>query len=514
MARFPRLAPQDRRLQGARRLLALPLLLLAGGVVSCGVAADGPIELFTSGGAEPELVYDWEVLAIPTPASIEIVPEVVYAEAGAYFRLEARVKDTNGEVFHSAFPNLMWTGPTGICCFPDHGPSTVVRTPLFASDESDLVVKTVTDIVASIGSITSAPATVVVANPNADPADLQDYQVIPLPHQTGSFPTAVMLDAHLDGSDRHDMIVAIAGRAHLKANLREGTAHDGPEVAAFSYTEPAYFLDGGQTTDPLDPADEPAISTSSSASFLGIETQPTATVKLVLWKGAHRTDQDVVQVMHWHALLAQTILKRYRTGIELEWDFERRESEVNETISPVICGSTDAADRALLGLDTLVNNEVLVVYADELDGVSGRGLSCESDRANFPLILIDVDNAAITTLAHELVHVLGVRGNTVYGSGHASSGFGFDCSNLMWPYSADFDCASNRRRLSLGQVFRVTWDERSWALQPPFPPGRGECQMARYNAEPCPCIQADLVERNVTTTTSCPTYQPFLVPPT
>ena len=62
------------------------------------------------------------------------------------------------------------------------------------------------------------------------------------------------------------------------------------------------------------------------------------------------------------------------------------------------------------------------------------------------------------TLAHELGHTLGLR---VPYSGHTLLVEGFGSSNLMWPYESDASHAP-RASYSLGQVFRINLDSRSW----------------------------------------------------
>jgi hypothetical protein len=96
---------------------------------------------------------------------------------------------------------------------------------------------------------------------------------------------------------------------------------------------------------------------------------------------------------------------------------------------------------------------------------------------------IIVDNV----LAHEMGHALGLVEPWEW-SGHADDVKGMSSDNLMWA-GLDDAVAHSRYRLSIGQVFRMHFDKRSWLN---FGQTATDCGCDPYAVRPCPKMSADV----------------------
>ena len=139
-----------------------------------------------------------------------------------------------------------------------------------------------------------------------------------------------------------------------------------------------------------------------------------------------------------------------------------------------------------------------VYFAKSLNG--SRGWWCggpSGSGADYPgnLILIAMDHDFSNTLAHEIGHALALMEPWDF-SGHADGIEGMTHDNLM---ASGMDDAGTipRWRFSIGQVFRMHFDRRSW-LQASHPTGL-DCGCDPYARRVCPRLSADvtpLADRN------------------
>lgn len=98
-----------------------------------------------------------------------------------------------------------------------------------------------------------------------------------------------------------------------------------------------------------------------------------------------------------------------------------------------------------------------IYYVSWLYGTRGR--ACAPLRwRKYPVIFVEVHSELQTTLVHEIGHALGL---TLPEDGHADIVGGLDLSNVMTKGYRDWD-AGGRRRLTVGQVFRMNTDSASW----------------------------------------------------
>ena len=203
---------------------------------------------------------------------------------------------------------------------------------------------------------------------------------------------------------------------------------------------------------------------------------------------------------------AQSIFDLSRAGIEFVGDTfigVRPNLTVDEglTINVSRCDDLTYMAGKLPRMD--VDAKVIyVVYAQRLyvpqdgDGpdktVTGKSCFPTEDRAA-GLVLINWYEADVTSLAHELGHYMGLRRGAVYNYGHTRPLDGFDHSNVMWGTN-DFDKPGVHERFSVGQVYRMVSDCRSWLFYVGRAPPKRCCQFDPYTSAPCPPAFLDLTE--------------------
>lgn len=147
--------------------------------------------------------------------------------------------------------------------------------------------------------------------------------------------------------------------------------------------------------------------------------------------------------------------------------------------------------RELLEIRPAHPDVLNVYFAKTLNG--RRGWWCggpDGSGTNYPgnLILLALDHSFSNTLAHEIGHALALMEPWDF-SGHADGIKGMSYDNLMASGMDDAGTAT-RRRFSIGQVFRMHFDKRSW-LQ------RGnalalDCGCDPYPRRVCPRVAADV----------------------
>jgi hypothetical protein len=155
---------------------------------------------------------------------------------------------------------------------------------------------------------------------------------------------------------------------------------------------------------------------------------------------------------------ANGVLAETRTGVKLAEvhtaTIEPSEGEAIETgeVAIIDCIPGDEVSSSY-DYDKVLN----VYYVNSLAGYRGRVCTWYEGR-KYPIIYIGIDDHLQSTFVHEVGHALGL---TLPYDGHTDVVGGLDMSNVMTSGYNDLD-PGGRRRLSVGQVFRMNADSASW----------------------------------------------------
>jgi hypothetical protein len=407
--------------------------------------------------------------------SVEVIPPEVYAEAGAQFRLRARARDKDGSVIIIPNSAFKWSG--SLQFVPDEGEYTVVTAP-----------QTAGNVQISDGEWTVYGLTVKAGGETSDPfvlhvtpgTGLTSRDRIGVPHTTGAVPEVLMIDAASQSSQINDMTLAVAGMALLNIDLQGGQrewAAFAPDMAMLYEKDSPQWSAGHNDVR------------RSRAQFGN--SWP---VKVVLRFAVSDLNSGKIQAQEELAL-ASALFAANRVGVAFE-------SEVSwEAGADYLNGPTDCEQLGgSYGID-VSHDSLHVLYIEHWDSWD-KGVSCRINGSR--LIVIPLNRAVTTTLAHELAHLLGLEGFYSPNGGHtggcigADTISGFDETNLMYG-CLDVDKAAARDWLSLGQVFRMNVDERSWLNQTRADGTRLRdgatvpCQCNPYANMPCPALSADFI---------------------
>lgn len=469
----------------------------------------------------------WDVLMTSEPASIEINPQVVYSADNTRFTIEAIVRDEKGNVLSGSFPDIEWEVPGEIARFPQFGDSTILTVPLMEW-EGGSEQKTIEPIVAKLGNLQSQPGRVVVSSSEPPKLIPIGFRRLKAPHDLDDSPGLFLMDLWMDEARQDDIILAIAETALL--GRFQGllgpysVIHDGPSTAFFSSSSDAVFSPQPDWTHPflISPILPTAEVVNRSALFLDSNPEEEwpnnapsqQPLRLLLWggmavgEGEEEDLSDQIDArMEGDAAVAKEILERSRSGINLSWEVVRSGVEGGWEASPSEnCNMTPGEAAELFDGYKPGDGTVLVVYAEKFSEFMW-GFSCIWDQELFGAVFINSSVAASEHLIHELGHTLGLSW-PMDGEGHASSLFGFEDTNPMINTS-NMDKWTDVERFTLGQVFRMHYDEKSllqWGIDTPII----TCQNARDEESPCPCACVDVVPWGpVSLVKDCGDYQPL-----
>ena len=196
---------------------------------------------------------------------------------------------------------------------------------------------------------------------------------------------------------------------------------------------------------------------------------------------------------------AQAALDRSAAGLLLQFDY-RPNSSTDADNRELEYWVPECSGEIRLKLQNYTEDEVKdtdppaihVIYLEKILDASNHsvgGAFCYWDSAQLPVVLISESLNLPGSLAHELGHVFGLNGSAMKESGgHTNNIHGFDPSNMMGGHSSG--PSGNRELFTLGQVYRMHFDPRSWLWQqnsgPPEP--FRCCQGSPYTHDPCPAL--------------------------
>jgi hypothetical protein len=316
------------------------------------------------------------------------------------------------------------------------------------------------------------------------PADDNDRVAI----QGGASPSVLAVD----GQGRTKCLASelFEGTGIIDLNDRVGSAPGcSTEIVAFS-SDRAVELKAapGWTHDPSNPVTLPV--------------KPPVDVELRFYvpqgvPGAATAAQDEMDV-------ATALYAKNRAGIAFKSLSTLAYSPAQEAVIGDRCGGGNATSLAKAGA-TLYDPDVInVYYVSQIDGSNYLfGYNCYqqsivvggSNAIGENIIFLSLASRAPTTLAHELGHALGLRGNV----GHTYGVPGFTKLNLMMSGISLNDQAL-QDDFSLGQGYRMSLDRLSWLNHtrpsgtPPIRAGDNRpCQLtvAAATGDLCPPLALD-----------------------
>jgi hypothetical protein len=431
--------------------------------------------------------------------SVEIPPQVTS------FQLEARIKDPSGEVITHPSIQVEWSSGSGVIQVePGTGNPTVVTLPSFSILQnafSPLVLDvhrlTFSDVTAKAGTKVSTPAKFIVS----DGGDSAPGDRIEVAHPEGAPPSVVLLTGIADGQCKRDRMFSVAGMADLsQTETVTGNCPSG-ELVAFSPTRAGAYLPGSGT----------GIWEAGSGQVALVPASRTP-IPVTLWKHLERPDENVWGRIYEDYSRAKVIFERSRTGFLLA-ETGPVDRDLRGTVDFEFTGSgcTDDSElEKIFGSTTwsgLATGVVHVVYVDgigtESDPVTEevinpwiKGNICFwTSSREFAVVVVSYADRSISTLAHELGHLFGLNSRTLFGDGHTDVVANIDRSNIMHPTNS-FDAPGERERFTIGQVYRMNFDSRSWVryLQGATALTSFKCQCNPYTDDPCPFLFSDVVD--------------------
>ncbi len=277
-----------------------------------------------------------------------------------------------------------------------------------------------------------------------------------VPHVPSSRPEAVLQDwpVHSPCSTLASRGVAMAGTASL-------TDLAGAECKPQSWV---FATDVGvRLANPV----SASVQTSAPAPF--IDAPPERVVLLNVRRNlAKPADSTEFEYAWAKALaLAERHFRVNRTGIAFDWR-ERPDTTLAELTAPFTgCGDKVLEGKLGVSLTKVVApegtaldpHEAWVVFVPSIDG-QFAGYTCAQTPRRGPVIVMSAAHFNPTTLTHELGHMLGM-GKQMENDGHTEGRDGFTPANVMWS-APDLCTGRTRERFSLGQIYRMNFDARSW----------------------------------------------------
>jgi len=349
------------------------------------------------------------------------------------------------------------------------------------------------------------PASATLLTTSGDTAQFQ------VPLGVPELEIAVSADGQLDvlrvlrAAPLPDMDLALAAGsapgmagAMVRGRRDNGACTDLSDVIAFVGHGRLGRLEGAPACDPLALVAQVGMAIheegplwNASAQAIDGHSDPPKTVGIEVWTTADVDPSVLAPLVDDEIDEANAIFHHNRVGLRLVRDPTIRLHPGSPPV-PSRCDGPDykAEPGWMAPAGPFPTNLLVVLYAPTVTGLGAkstvftrRGLFCRPN-----VILINRLDRVPTTLAHEVGHALGLVEPWGLTWGHTNAFTGLrPAQNLM------HDASSERRHLSLGQIYRMHHDRRSWLTQPLFTPGL-DCGCDPYSSGPpgnCPTLVAD-----------------------
>ena len=387
-----------------------------------------------------------------------LLPRIVHVPASGItaplaLRLEVVARDAWQ---NPTTPALTWESTNLDVTFVSSGMATVATLPIMAPG-SNLVIK--------VRSQTLWSATIFLFD--VDPAAPSDQARNEFAR--GDNPSIALLTGRSSGGCAHDNVVAFVGGGTI-GQWTQDAGCDREDAAIFSVNSRPLLKRPAGWTDMAD-----LVDATGNGGPIGIPIQ------LVIGVAADEADAAASNEAAYLLTTGDTY-RTMRAGIELP-------ASAQTTIRQPLPGTiTRCSDLAALPASVLPDPKKLNIY--HLSAVNGPdgpvlGYFCTPN-----VILIDHALALATTLGHELGHALGLIEPL---NGHTDPPVmqGFIRDNVMSTNARDGQDA--RFRFSLGQLYRMHYEGRSW-LQRDMNLGDGpnKCSCDPYARNVCPALATDL----------------------
>ena len=407
----------------------------------------------------------------PIVASVEIVPDRAYVTEGSIFVVSVRLRDADGRIIEAEpNANLTWDFSPDDGTFREHPPTRELPDPgkqaTYLKVRDDLELDSILiHVYANIYEIRGVGQLKALKRPPLAPADFRDR--ILADHDDGS-PLEAALVTGWSGECIHDKVWTFSGLLPLFPFFSSFQCTKSDQVAVFSadraiaYSPETTSLFRWTTgTDIVD------ASATPQPTSVKIPPKPNRQLPVRIWMVSNGDPVEEAIITDNPAEVS-ALYRSNRTGIAVG----------------TIGSPTAIADIYLLGnpcseakkqlahanlkFDDPTVVHVFYMSASQSEGY-GRGWHCRTPADSADLIFVYTKFYLPNTLAHEAGHALGLRGSMALG-GHTNDyeGYitGFHPTNLMWGWVDDEMIAADRDHISLGQVFRMSFDKESWLNLP------------------------------------------------
>ncbi|MEO8621045.1 MAG: hypothetical protein ABI625_08260 [bacterium] len=396
--------------------------------------------------------------SLATGEEFVVLPRIVHVQAPgptatSSLRLEVV---SRGVVGNPTDPSpLIWTASKPGVTFVSSGASTVMTFPaLPAGDWFSVTARNGARAATSLITV--------------DLASSQPWDEVRDDVANGENPSAALLTGTLGGGCAYDRVEAFSGAGGI-GQLTSAAPCARTDVAIFSVTgRPLITRPYAWTTV------QDIIDATGNGGPIGIPIQ------LVIGVPVADANNAVADEANFLLTTSDTY-RNMRTGIDLP-------PSLQTTIRQELPASfTQCADIPTLPAAVAPNPTKLNIYhiavANDGAGTRVRGYFCAPN-----VILIGHGWALQTTLGHELGHALGLIAPSW---GHTDNVAGFIRDNVMSTDAASGQDA--RFRLSLGQLYRMHIDGRSWLRRnPDLTDGAFTCGCDPYARLVCPALPTDL----------------------